>query len=24
MRIYQKNGNNWRIIRSQGTIVVQD
>ncbi len=24
MRIYQKNGNHWRIIRSQGTIVVQD
>ncbi len=24
MRVYQKNGTNWRIIRSQGTIVVQD
>ncbi|MBL7847525.1 MAG: nuclear transport factor 2 family protein [Cyclobacteriaceae bacterium] len=24
MRIYQKNGNKWTIIRSQGTIVVQD
>lgn len=24
MRIYQKNGTGWRIIRSQGTIMVQD
>lgn len=24
MRIYQKNGNKWTIIKSQGTIVVQD
>lgn len=24
MRVWQKNGNQWTVIRSQGTIVVQD